>query len=221
MKGFVFSFTRRKKKPRSSGVRHFTDLRGFFKRYGAGIFYTVVFTLGLLFGTVIAGRADSSLLKGLDFLFTTNLEARLNQPMYMTFVSSFASDFLFLLFVFLCGISTWSMALSWVAPAFKGFGTGLSAGYLFITFGFRGVGFYLLVILLGTFLFSFALIIECVSAHYMSMRIAKRVFSSSDNAPVLVFVKSYLLQSLYMLLITAVSALVDMLFWSLFSGLFF
>lgn len=223
MKGFVFSFTpgrERSKKPRS--IRKFTDITQIVRRYGSVMLFTLMFAAGMLLGSITAGDAAPQLLNDLDFLFTTNLNSRLSQPMFATFAASFASNFIFLLFVFLCGLAPWGMVAMPFAPAFKGFGTGLSAGYLFITYGFKGVGFYLLVILGGTFLFCFALIIQCVQAHYLSCKLSRNIFAGSDSVqPISVFVRSYLLRSLYMLLLTAAAALVDMMLWKAFSHLFF
>lgn len=221
MKSIVFTFTRRRNN-HTATRRNYSSVTVFLKRYGAISLFVFVYACGLLMGSLSAKGADSKLLDGLNFLFTTNLSARMDQPVFSTFATSFASDFLFLLFVFLCGLSPWGMAVTLVAPAFKGFGVGLSAGYLFITYGLKGVGFYLLVILAGTFIFSFALIIECIQANELSCRIAKTVFFSGENMqPVSAYVQRFLLRSFYMLLITAVAALTDMLLWTGFSGLFF
>lgn len=222
MRGIVFTLPRRTKKRNAIVTRNYTEVSALFKRYGTTIFYTFVYACGLLMGSLYARSADKELLESLNFLFTTNLSARIDQPAFSTFAAAFASNFIFLGFVFMCGLAPWGMALAFLSPAFKGFGVGLSAGYLFVTYGFRGVGFYLLVVLIGTFIFSFALILECIQAHYLSCKIARSVFTSGENIqPVSVYVRSFLMRSLYMLMMTAVAALADMLLWSAFSGLFF
>lgn len=224
MRSIVFSFNRRRRKVKRQrrGLFPLENISQFLKKYGSAVFFTFVFAGGMLMGSLSAGSADSQMLDRLDFLFTTNLSARLNQSAFSTFSASFASGFVFLFFAFLCGLSPWGMGLLWISPAFKGFGTGLSAGYLFITYGFKGVGFYLLVILGGTFIFSFALIVECIQANNLSLKIARCIFASADNlTPVSSLVRNYLFRSLYILIITAAAALADMLLWTLFSGLFF
>lgn len=222
MKGIVFTFARRHRPNLISGQRGYTPFGAFIKRYGATTLFVLMYAGGLLFGSLSARSADTQLLDGMNFLFTTNLSARMGQPAFSTFATSFASDFLFMLFVFLCGLSPWGMAAIFLAPVFKGFGVGLSAGYLFITYGLKGVGFYLLVILAGTFIFSFALIIECIQANCLSLRIAKTIFLSRENVqPVSAYVHRFLFHSFYMLLLTTVAAFADMLLWTWFSGVFF
>lgn len=222
MRGFVLHIKRRHRLPARRVDFRVTHLTRQIRRYSVAIFFTFMFAGGMLLGTLSAKSADETILTRLDFLFTTNLSSRLEQSVISTFSASLASNFVFLIFVFLCGLAPWGMGLVFVAPAFKGFGTGLSAGYLFITYGFKGVGFYLLVILGGTFLFSFALIIECIQAHLLSVKIAKCVFTSKiDDSPVSTLVRAYLYRSLYVLILTTGAALLDMLLWTAFSGMFF
>lgn len=222
MRGFVFTLKPVRRKAQRNFIRGFSDVSSVLRRYGTVIYFTFIFALGTLAGSIYAGRAGESFLQKLDFLFTTNLEERLNQPIFSTFSASFASDFIFLLFVFLCALAPWGALVLFIAPAFKGFGTGLSAGYLFITYGFKGIGFYLLVILGGTFLFSFALIIQCVQSHFLSCKIAKSVFKGADSEyPLPFFLRNFLFRSLYSLVLTAAAAILDMLLWTAFSGMFF
>ena len=221
MRGFVFSFTRRRRYFPTK-VKNAAQLPTVVQRYWAAMLFTFVFAGGMLMGSLSAKNADESFLDKMDFLFTTNLNVRLQQPVFSTFAASFASDFIFLFFVVLCGLAPWGMVAVLIAPAFKGFGTGLSAGYLFITYGFKGVGFYLLVMLGGTFIFTFALIIQSVQAQSLSCKIAKFLFSkNAETSAAPVFVRGYLIRSLYLLILTAAAALVDMMLWTAFSGLFF
>jgi len=222
MRGFVFRLKPIRKRNFPDITKRISRFRDVSHRYGAVIFFTCVFALGTLAGSISAGRADSTLLSRLDFLFTTNLSERLTQPFLSAFSASFASNFLFLAFVFLCALAPWGCAFIFLAPAFKGFGTGLSAGYLFITYGFKGICFYLLVMLGGTFLFCFALIIECLQSHFLSCKIAGYVFRGAlSDTPVNVYVRRFLIRSLYALIISALAAIIDMLLWIAFSGLFF
>ncbi len=221
MRGFVFSFSRRRRRfpAKATAV---AELPRFIYRYSSAMLFTFMFAGGMLLGSLSAKNADPGLLDKMDFLFTTNLTTRLQQPVFATFAASFASNFIFLLFVFLCGLAPWGMVAVSAAPAFKGFGTGLSAGYLFITYGFKGVGFYLLVMLGGTFIFAFALILECIQAQNLSCKIAKCVFSrDAQCSSVSVYVRGYLVRSVYLLILTAAAALADMMLWTAFSGLFF
>jgi hypothetical protein len=78
-------------------------------------------------------------------LFTTNLDARLGQNAVSTFCACFASDFIFLTVVFLLGLAPWGIPFLPFISAFKGFGTGLTAAYLIITYSLKGAGFICLL----------------------------------------------------------------------------
>ena len=222
MKGIIVTLPRKQKRREKTQEIGFSGVITYVKRYGAISFYIFCFAVGMLMGSLSARGAEEGVMNNLDFLFTTNLEARLDQPMYMTFVSGLSSNFLFFLAAFLCGLTLWGIAPLFTIPVFKGYGTGISAGYLFINFGFRGIGFYLLVILAGTFLFTFSLVIECTQSHRMSLRLLRYFISDkTEKTTVLICLKSFLLKSFFALILSVMAALCDMLLWSFFARMFF
>ncbi len=222
MKGIVVTLPRKSKNKEKSLRSPSVGVVTYLRRYGAITFYTFCFAVGMLIGSLSARSAGEGVRQSLDMLFTTNLSARLSQPMYMTFVSGLSSNFLFFLCAFLCGLSLWGLLPLFLIPAFKGYGTGLSAGYLFLNFGLKGIGFYLLVILAGTFLFTFSLIIECSEAHRMSFRLMRFFMSDkSDRSTTVIYLRSFLLHSLFLLVLSVMAALCDMLLWTFFAKMFF
>ena len=148
MKGIVFSFNRKSTK----NIR-LPQIGSLIKSNRATLAFVALLFAGLVFGAIYARNAGSSFLKSIDFLFLTNLDARLKQGALGVFCACFASDFLFLLSVYLFGMTPWGIPFAALTVVFKGFGTGLTAGYLSLTYSLSGVGFYLLVLLPGTFLF--------------------------------------------------------------------
>ena len=123
MKSLVFSF--KKAKSGRRGLRRITlsDLQYFFRRYGLRVMFTSVLLVGLVAGSICAQNSGENLLKSLDFLFTTNLDARLAQNAAGTFCACFASDFIFLFSVFLLGLTPWGVFVMPFVVLFKGFGT--------------------------------------------------------------------------------------------------
>lgn len=218
MKGLVFSFN--KSKPRRSVNRlSFSDLRYYFKRYGVTTFFVILLFIGLAFGAIYAGDASEEFLNSLDFLFTTNLDARLLQNFAGTFCTCFASNFIFLISFYLLGLTPWGIAFMPFLILLKGFGTGLTAGYLFIENSLSGVGFYLLILLPGTFLFCMSLVLFSSSAFYFSKRmffyiISREVPKSSLKNGVITF-SSRFMSSLIM---TFLASVVDTALWTLFAG---
>lgn len=221
MKGIVFSF--KKTDAGAGSIRRIkiSDVRYFFKRYGVKVMFFSLILIGLAAGSVYAQNADSEMLASLDFLFTTNLKSRMTQNFVGTFCACFASDFIFLFAVYLFGMSPWGIPAMSFAALFKGFGTGITAGYLFITNQLSGVGFYLLILLPGTFLFCIALVLFSTSAFYFS----KRMFFAtvSKTAPKFSLRDGFSILSsrfLTALIMTFCAALLDTVLWTLFAGSF-
>lgn len=219
MKGVILSIPSRSR-PKIARQRQSAEV--FLRRYLSTLIFTLFFTAGIIWGAVVSVKAEADFLSDMDFLFTTNLRSRLSQGMLSSFAAHFASNFIFFTAAALCGLSPWGVGVLPFIVAFKGFGTGLSAAYLISAYGVKGLGFYIVVVLPGTFLFSLALLFMSAHCASMSLRLARLLFVKGEGAvPVTVYVKNYLFRCSYYLLFSAVGAVCDMLFWSFVSGLFF
>lgn len=219
MKGVILSLPARNRKPRPT-VNLTPEV--FFRRHLGTVIFTLFFTAGVIWGAFTSLKSDPEFLADMDFLFTTNLDPRLDEGLLGSFTAHFASNFIFFTAVLLCGLSPWGTGAFPLLVAFKGFGTGLSAAYLMSTYGLKGLGFYIVVVLPGTFIFSLILIFMCSESARTSLRIARCVFSKAQNGvPVTGYVKSYLMKCARYLLMSALGAVCDMFFWSFVSGLFF
>ena len=220
MKGIVFSFSRpTPRKP--AGNYRLPDFRALFRRWGVTALFVALLLAGLALGAVYAGSADGGLLQSLDFLFTTNLEARLQKGAPGIFCACFASDFIFLTAVYLLGMAPWGLPFGLFTVLFKGFGTGLTAAYLLMLNGLSGLGFYLLVLLPGTFLFCVALTAFSASAFDFSRQQFLLVI---DKDPPAVSARErtmrYSSRYLSALLMTFFASLLDTVLWTLFAGSF-
>lgn len=219
MKGVILSLPVKSKPKRA--YRDFSrDV--FVKRYLWVAVFTLFFMAGVVYGAVTSAKATEDFLLDMDFLFTTNLQSRLSVGLISSFMAHFASNFIFFAAAVLCGLSPWGIGVLPFVVAFKGFGTGLSAAYLISTYGLKGLGFYFVVVLPGTFIFSLALLFMCSESGQVSLRIARHIFSKAEGAVhISAYVKNYLFRCAYFLLLSAVGALCDMVFWSFVSKLFF
>ena len=221
MKGIVFSF--KKSDVQANSIRGFrlSEVRYFFKRYGIRVMFVGLILIGLAAGSVYARNADSQMLSSLDFLFTTNFEARMAHNFAGTFCACFTSDFIFVFSIYLLGLAPWGIPIMLLAVLFKGFGTGITAGYLFIANSLAGVGFYLLVLLPGTFLFCIALVLFSTSAFEFS----KELFFATvgKNLPKQPLRRGFANLSsrlLSALIMTFCASLLDTALWTLFAGSF-
>ncbi|NLJ31779.1 MAG: hypothetical protein GX424_09305 [Clostridiales bacterium] len=184
------------------------------------VFFSLFLIGGAVLGAVFAKNADMSSLKKLDFLFYSNFQSRVGQSFFSVFSASFASSFLFILFCFLCGLSMWGMVLIPAAVFFRGFGLGLTSGYIYAAYGGRGILFNLIVILPGALFCCLAILLAAREGTRFSKRIAACGSSDSSKAISRYSIKLYLLRFGVILCVASLAALTDVFLSACFAGMF-
>ena len=184
------------------------------------VFLGLFLIAGLILGVIFIRNADYSLLKTLDFVFFSNGKARSALPVLSIFVASLASSFLFLLFCFLCGLSIWGAYCVPLAPLFRGFGMGITAGYLYAAYGFQGFLFHLAVILPGAFICLIAILIASRESMLFSKKIHLGRKTEEQEAQPKNNVRHFFIRFSILTGILIIGALVDVLTTVCFSGLF-
>ena len=184
------------------------------------VFLGLFLIAGLILGVIFIRNADYSLLKTLDFVFFSNVKARSALPVLSIFVASLASSFLFLLFCFLCGLSIWGAYCVPLAPLFRGFGMGITAGYLYAAYGFQGFLFHLAVILPGAFICLIAILIASRESMLFSKKIHLGRKTGEQEAQPKNNVRHFFIRFSILTGILIIGALVDVLTTVCFSGLF-
>lgn len=184
------------------------------------VFLGLFLIAGLILGVIFIRNADYSLLKTLDFVFFSNVKARSALPVLSIFVASLASSFLFLLFCFLCGLSIWGAYCVPLAPLFRGFGMGITAGYLYAAYGFQGFLFHLAVILPGAFICLIAILIASRESMLFSKKIHLGRKTEEQEAQPKNNVRHFFIRFSILTGILIIGALVDVLTTVCFSSLF-
>ena len=184
------------------------------------VFLGLFLIAGLILGVIFIRNADYSLLKTLDFVFFSNVKARSALPVLSIFVASLESSFLFLLFCFLCGLSIWGAYCVPLAPLFRGFGMGITAGYLYAAYGFQGFLFHLAVILPGAFICLIAILIASRESMLFSKKIHLGRKTEEQEAQPKNNVRHFFIRFSILTGILIIGALVDVLTTVCFSGLF-
>ncbi len=177
----------------------------------------LLFLGGMLIGSIYSRSAEFRTLSKLDFLFACNFKARLSQPLLMAFSASFASAFIFVLACFLCGLSMWGTFFIPVIVVFRGFGLGLTSGYLYATYGGKGILYNLAMIMPGAFLGCIAIVMAALEGMRYSRMIAARRAPSEKNFPM----KTYLMRFGMILALAFASAALDTAATALFGGCFY
>ena len=222
MKGFVFHFPGRTGSIRlPSMIRPQLSPRAIMKNYGVQAFLSTLFVLGLVGGATGSRGFDTALVERFDFLFVTNMKARLGMTAIEIFSSCFVSYFLFILLLFLFAFSTWGFCTAPLLTVFKGFSVGLSSAFIFSAYGASGIGFFILIILPGTVCFLFTLIRYTRDSMRLSLRFGRLcLFRTENSFPCDAEIRAYLKKSLFAFLFSGACAVLDMVLWALFADKF-
>lgn len=176
--------------------------------------------MGMVFGALSAKNASSSIIESLDFLFASNFKNRETQSMFTTFIASLNSLFIFVFFIFLLGLCMFGVVVIPASLFFRGFGLGITAGFLYSMYGAKGILFHLIVILPGVFLSSIAIIIEAKESLIFCSRLISKVLPKAPPEKLWPYFKTYLIKTGYIFIIITICAALDMLLNSIFAHLF-
>ena len=221
MKGFVFRFGAKRAARLPSARRAALSVRGFIRRRGAQSFFAVLFFMGLAVGAACGGSFDDDILDRLDYLFVTNISARLSMSAFGIFSSCFVSYFVFIFALFLFALSAWGFVCAPLLSVFKGFSVGISSAFIFAEYRASGIGFYILVVLPGAVMFLFTLIRYSRESFRLSLEYARlSVFGRDKAVGLYADIRAFLKKSLLALLFSGGCAVADMLLWVLFADKF-
>jgi len=184
------------------------------------VLFSISLIIGMIFGAIFARNAGMDALNRLDFLFYSNFKMRAVQSVISIFAASFASSFIFVFICFLCGLSMWGMIIIPAVLFFRGFGLGLTSGYLYAAYGLKGILFNFSVILPGAFVCCLAILLAAREGSRFSRRIASCGAMPESGTISPSKIKLYLLRFGAILALAFSAALLDVLFSACFAGLF-
>ncbi len=190
------------------------------KNNGMLFFLYSVLILGTIVGVIFAKNADNEMISNLDFLFASNYQSRLSQSIFDNFSTSLVSSFIFILITIFMGLSMWGSVLVPIVPFFRGFGLGISSGFLYKIYGFKGILFNLILILPGMFLSCIAIVLSAKEAIKFSSILASFGFDYKKHDRKIPNIKIYFFKNSKSFILIVIGALVDMFFTICFSPLF-
>ncbi len=199
-----------------------SNVKLFFKRYGIIAFFITLLFAGMIFGSIKAGTASSGSLEKFASFFSDTLNFGKNQTPMKTFVNSFTVSFVFAAVLFVLSMSPLGVIFIPVIMTIRGFEYGITSGYLCITYGLKGLAYYITVILLGAFISSLALVYVsqyCIdfSLSLMFSILGKR---TTDGVTLKDKLSEMTLNYAYMIILIVFASLVDTGLYYLAGGLF-
>ena len=184
------------------------------------LFLATFMIIGMICGTLIVPSLNMESLYKLDFLFLSDFKQRLEQSNIQVFMSSFYALSLFALFIELSALSCWGIIVIPAILTFKGLGLGLTAGYLYLIYGLKGIAFYILILLPGIFVSSIGLTLFSLGSMKFSFKLLKTIFHKKNSAVLLLNIKEHFKASSYCLVVLGISSLIDVGFMAMFSKFF-
>ena len=196
------------------------DIINFSKNYRTIIFLSILLLLGMVLGTISISAVNMDFIYKVDFLFLNDFKERIASSNLEIFASSLLSLSFFSLLIEFVTLSFFGALLIPVLIAFKGLGIGMTAGYLYLIYGLKGIAFYILILLPGIFVSSIGLIIFAAESFKFSCKFAKKIFPKSDGISIWNEFKNYIHKIGCAFVILLFSSLLDVGFMAMFSRFF-
>lgn len=196
------------------------DIINFSKNYRTIIFLSILLLLGMVLGTISISAVNMDFIYKVDFLFLNDFKERIASSNLEIFTSSLLSLSFFSLLIEFVTLSFFGALLIPVLIAFKGLGIGMTAGYLYLIYGLKGIAFYILILLPGIFVSSIGLIIFAAESFKFSCKFAKKIFPKSDGISIWNEFKNYIHKIGCAFVILLFSSLLDVGFMAMFSRFF-
>lgn len=125
------------------------------------IMLTLLFICGLFVGALTIKNSQTVLGESLKSLVGNYYAVRTGQPVLHSFLSTFGSECIFLLFAMLFGVCIVGEPILWILPFVKGLGIGVISGYLYQTFTLQGLAYFSAFVLPSSVIASAALLMGC------------------------------------------------------------
>ena len=143
---------------------------------------TVLYFVGVLAGVILYSFPPSEYPGKFESVAENFISGRLNKEFAEILVNSFCEPFIMLLICFLLGLSAIAHPAEYLVPVFHGFGTGITLSGFYAEYDFKGIGMSAVMIIPGTVIFSFAIIIAVREAINMSSDICSAAFGKNGTA---------------------------------------
>lgn len=176
--------------------------------------------LGMILGTLSVSSLNMDYISKIDLLFINDFKERMAESNIQIFTSSFSVLSIFAVALELSALSCWGMALIPAIVAFKGLSLGLTAGYLYLVYGLKGIAFYLLILLPGIFISCVGITLFAAGCMKFSFNLSKLLLAKYQQESILDSLKNHLRKSGYCLIVLAMSSIIDVCFMIMFSRFF-
>lgn len=178
----------------------------------------LLFLVGMIYGVLMLKGGDTF---GWMQLYTGEYFSALGErTLLQSFFTSFSSVFFYLLASYLLGFCAIGQPVLLLLPFFRGLGLGAFMGYLYVSYGFSGVGYCFLVLLPAAVIALLAILIACRESLRLSAMLFSNFVLGRGTASGRGVMKLYNLKYLILCAFALASALISTLCIVLFGGIF-
>ncbi len=197
-----------------------TKIINFFVNNKLFTFLIFVFISGITLGNLFLESSEKRFFYRVTELLNCHIKLRSTSPFLGLFVESIFSNFVFVVIIFIMGLSAWGIVLVPPVVFFRGYLFGLFQNCVFSTYGKKGILFLVLVILPGFLISILAITLLAKEAIKISNIFSNMLLDSTNWQSDEKYVKSYLLKTGCILILSVFSAFLDAVFNFLFYRFF-
>lgn len=206
-----------------SRFRKITILLSYYlKRYGLISFFIFLLLSGMVMGASYSGANHNELTDKVIKFIMEHILVRDDSSVIGVFADSFTLSFVFAAAMVIMSLSPFGIITIPVIILARGFYCGLISGYLCVTYGLKGLGYYICVVLIGTFLSSLALVYISQCCLDFSASIFKEIFHRSQYKYVSLRDKLgvVMVNTSFMIVLIGFASLTDTVLFFFIGGLF-
>ncbi len=175
-----------------------------------------MFFAGMLYGALI--MRNTGVFSQLNLIGSAYIADKQNMSFIGIFISSVTSSGMFLALAFLLGFCFIGQPLAFFIPFVKGLGIGSYMGYMYVQYGWQGVGYCVLTVVPVVIISTFALILSVRESIRLSNTTLKSFLKETTLSKEIL--KLYITKNIILFLFLIAAGIIEVVVSLLFGGLF-
>lgn len=184
------------------------------------IILTILMGFGVIIGSIIISKASTEFNSSINYLYDNFVASIKERNFGASFFDTFFTSMVYIFLFFIAGTNALGVPFVYFLTCIKGIGNGIISGYLYMTFGIKGVGFATLVLFPYALLSAVAIILMGNSSLQMSRNIFSTLsgkFAKSNEITIKKYCVNFLIYTALFVLFSIIDAIFKASFSSNFS----
>lgn len=184
------------------------------------IILTILMGFGVIIGSIIISNASNEFNGSINYLYDNFVASIKGKNFTSSFLDTLFTSMIYIFLYFIAGTNALGVPFIYFLTCIKGIGNGIISGYLYMTFGIKGVGFATLVLLPYALLSAVTVILMGNSSLQMSKSIFTTLsgkFANSNEIKIKKYCVNFLIYTALFVLFSIIDAIFKASFSSSFS----